>query len=46
MDLSITEKKPAPNSTKKETRECYNYKIKEYLARDYQKPKAGPGPQK
>ena len=35
MDLSITEKKPAPDSTKKETRECYNYEVKNYLIRNY-----------
>ena len=31
---------------KKETQECYNYKIKEHLARDYRKPKMGLGLQK
>ena len=46
MDLSVTEKQTAPEDTKKETQEYYSYKIKEYLARDYRKPKAGPGPQK
>ena len=35
MDLSITEKKTAPDNIKKKTRECYNCGIKEYLARDY-----------
>ena len=28
MDLSVTEKRPASDNTKKETRECYNYKVK------------------
>ena len=26
-------------NTKKETQKCYNYGIKEYLVRDYRKPK-------
>ena len=41
IDLSVTEKQLAPDKTKKETQEYYNYKIKEYLVRDYQKPKTG-----
>ena len=43
MNLSAIEKRPAPGDTKKETRECYNYKIKEYLARDYRKLKTRVG---
>ena len=35
MDLSTTEKRLTSDNTKKETRECYNYGIKKYLARDY-----------
>ena len=35
MELDITEKWPSPGNSKRETQECYNYKIKEYLARDY-----------
>ena len=35
MDLSITERRPASDNTKKETQEYYNYRIKGYLARDY-----------
>ena len=31
-----------PQNTKKETQECYNYRIKKHLARDYRKPKTGP----
>ena len=46
MDLSIIEKKPATNGTKKETRECYNYGIEKHLARDCRKPKTGPKPQR
>ena len=46
MELDVTEKQPSPNGAKKETRECYNYGIKEYLARDYHKPKIESGPQK
>ena len=33
------EKWPVLTGTKKETRVCYNYRIKKYLARDYRKPK-------
>ena len=40
------ERKLAPENTKKETEEYYNYEIKGYLARDYQKPKAGTEPQR
>ena len=32
----------SPNGAKKETQECYNYRIKEYLVRDYYKVKIGP----
>ena len=35
IDLSITERNPALDNTKKEIQECYNCGIKEYLARDY-----------
>ena len=44
IQLDITERQPA--GTKKETREYYNYGIKKYLTRDYQKPKTRSGPQK
>ena len=40
------EKRPAPTDNKQETRKCYNYRIKKYLARDYRKPKTRTGPQK
>ena len=40
------EKRSAPTNIKKKTQECYNYKIKKYLARDYWKPKTRLGPQK
>ena len=33
-------------NNKKETRECYNYGIKKYLVRDYQKLKTRLGPQR
>ena len=44
------EKRPAHKGTKKKTQECYNYGIKEYLAReylarDYRKPKTKLEPQ-
>ena len=39
MDLSTTERKLAPNNTKKETQECYNYGVKKYLTRNCRKPK-------
>ena len=35
MNLSTTERELVPDSIKKKTQECYNYRIKEYLARDY-----------
>ena len=34
------EKRPTPESIKKEIQEYYNYGIKGHLARDYKKPKA------
>ena len=40
------EKQPAQKDVKKKTQECYNCGIKEYLARDYRKPKTGPDPQR
>ena len=40
------EKRPAPKNIKKEIWEYYNYKIKEYLARDYRKLKTKIGLQK
>ena len=40
------ERWPAPGNIKKKIYKCYNYGIKEYLARDYRKSKTGPGPQK
>ena len=40
------EKRVTSEGTKKETHKCYNYKIKEYLARDYRKPKTRPKPQR
>ena len=35
MELDTTEKRLSSKNTKKETEKCYNYKIKEHLARDY-----------
>ena len=35
-----------PEGTKKKTWECYNYRIKGYLIRDYRKLKTGIGLQK
>ena len=40
------EKQPALTNTKRETRECYNYRVKEHLTRNYRKSKTGPGPQR
>ena len=37
MKLDITERRPSLGNSKKETRECYNYGIKEHLIRDYWK---------
>ena len=45
MDLSTTEKKPVSDDTKKEIWECYNYGVKEYLTKDYQRLKAELGSQ-
>ena len=45
MKLDVTEKRPSPKGTKKETQEYYNYKIKGYLVRDYRKPKIELEPQ-
>ena len=44
MKLDVTEKRPSSGNAKRETRECYNYRIKEYLVGDYLKPKTGLGP--
>ena len=46
INLSDTEKRLVDCNTKKVTRECYNYRIKRYLVRDYRKSKIGLGPQK
>ena len=40
------ERRITPENTKKKIWECYNYKIKEYLARDYRKPKTEARPQR
>ena len=37
-------RKIAPKNTKKKTQKYYNYEIKEYLARDYRKPKTESDP--
>ena len=39
-------KRLAREGTKRETQKYYNCGIKEYLARDYRKPKVGPKPQR
>ena len=40
------EKQASPKDIKKEIHECYNYRIKGHLARDYRKSKTRLGPQK
>ena len=39
-------RRPTPKNIKKETQECYNYRVKKYLARNYRKPKTRLGLQK